>query len=421
MKDKILVHICCGVDAVWALQKIQQEFPDAQLKGFFYDPNIHPEEEYELRWIETERICNNLGIECIKGEYELDKWLETTKGYEHVPERGERCTLCHDLRLEKTAQIAKELGFSKITTVLMMSPKKDFNVLKEVGESIAKKYGLEFLAIDFRKQGGVEKMNKLSKEFEIYHQNYCGCLYALFQQRKGLEYIPELVSFGKGRLPGSREELLFIKDIRTFAEKEGLLCREYPFDFIGWKVLSSTMKIEKEPIHHTVLPFSKSIKGVLRAKVSKIVEKEDKFICFLNKTNTQIWILKESLKEVPLEKPRNFNNAIFIVGNEHLEKIQVGTKVELTLKTEFEENATSQNLVIGDLSAKEKIFFHSDTMPDGSYSVRPEEVKREILKRKNEILQGNLSIIVTGAYTFGQLGELYLQEILENQRISQNL
>lgn len=95
-----------------------------------------------------------------------------------------------------------------------MSPKKDFQVLKDVGESIGRKYGLEFLAVDFRKKGGVENMNRLSKEYQLYHQNYCGCMYALFQQRKDKGYISELVSFGRGRIAGSREELLFIKDIR---------------------------------------------------------------------------------------------------------------------------------------------------------------------------------------------------------------
>jgi len=79
--DKILVHICCGVDAVWALRKIKEEFENSEIKGFFYDPNIHPEEEYELRWIETKRVCDSLGIECIKGEYDVEHWLERVKGY----------------------------------------------------------------------------------------------------------------------------------------------------------------------------------------------------------------------------------------------------------------------------------------------------------------------------------------------------
>ncbi len=409
MREKILVHICCGVDAVWALRKIQQEFPESKITGFFYDPNIHPEEEYNLRWIETERVCNSLGIKCIKGEYQLYKWLEATKGYEHVPERGERCTICHDLRLEETAKLAKELGYTKITTVLMMSPKKDFHVLKEVGEKVASKYGVEFVAIDFRKQGGIEKMNKLSKEMEIYHQNYCGCLYALFQQRKNLDFIPELVSFGKGRLPGSREEILFIKSIRTFAENLGLQCKEEEFEFIGWKIISSTLKINKEPVPHTVLPMSKSIKGILRAKVSSIEEDDEKYLLKLNKSNTQIWVLKTKLKEIPLKKPRFFNSPVFILGSEYKDSLNLGTKVELTLKTEFDENSKSRNLIIGDINAKRKIFFHSDTTPDGKNGFSLDEIKRKIKENLNDILKGNLSVVITGAETFGSLGKIFYE------------
>ena len=409
MREKILVHICCGVDAVWALRKIQQEFPESKITGFFYDPNIHPEEEYNLRWIETERVCNSLGIKCIKGEYQLYKWLEATKGYEHVPERGKRCTICHDLRLEETAKLAKELGYTKITTVLMMSPKKDFHVLKEVGEKVASKYGVEFVAIDFRKQGGIEKMNKLSKEMEIYHQNYCGCLYALFQQRKNLDFIPELVSFGKGRLPGSREEILFIKSIRTFAENLGLQCKEEEFEFIGWKIISSTLKINKEPVPHTVLPMSKSIKGILRAKVSSIEEDDEKYLLKLNKSNTQIWVLKTKLKEIPLKKPRFFNSPVFILGSEYKDSLNLGTKVELTLKTEFDENSKSRNLIIGDINAKRKIFFHSDTTPDGKNGFSLDEIKRKIKEDLNDILKGNLSVVITGAETFGSLGKIFYE------------
>ena len=122
--DKILVHICCGVDSVYALRKLKEDFPNSELIGYFYDPNIHPEEEFELRWIETKRVCNQLGIECIKGDYDLDLWLSSVKGLENEPERGKRCTVCHDVRLTKSSEIAKELGCNKLTTVLMMSPKK---------------------------------------------------------------------------------------------------------------------------------------------------------------------------------------------------------------------------------------------------------------------------------------------------------
>ncbi len=419
--DKILVHICCGVDAVWALRKIKEEFENSEIKGFFYDPNIHPEEEYELRWIETKRVCDSLGIECIKGEYDVENWLERVKGYENEPERGERCTICHDIRLERSAKLAKELGFNKFTTVLMMSPKKDFQVLKNVGEEIAGRYGLEFLAIEFRKGGGIEKMNKLSKEQQLYHQNYCGCIYGLFKQREGLDIIPELVSFGKGRLPGSREELLFVKQIRAYAESRGIVCDEQTFEFINWRVVSSVLKVGKEHISHTVLPYSSSVKGVLRARVDRILDREDKRVVKLNKTNTEIWVLDTGLREIPLEEPRFLTNPVLIVGKEYADMFETGKKVEIQLKTEFDYNAKSQNLVIGSLSALEKIFFYSDTLSDGTGGYRFEEIIGAINQNERDIVRGEKAIIVLGAETFGKLGRRAYKKLLEEQAIGHSL
>ncbi|SNZ03713.1 hypothetical protein SAMN06265182_0452 [Persephonella hydrogeniphila] len=406
---KILVHICCGVDAVYALRKLKEEFPDSYIEGYFYDPNIHPEEEYLLRWIETERVCNDLGIKCHLAPYELEIWLDTVKGLENEPERGERCTVCHDLRLEKTAQFAKERGFDSITTVLMMSPKKDFEILKSVGESVASKYQLEFLSVDFRKNGGIEKMNKLSREYQLYHQNYCGCMYALFQQKKG-EYIKELVSYGRGRLPGSREELTFIKSIRKYAENLGLKCTEESFNFVNWRALSSSLKINKEPVPHTVLWFSHSIKGVLRAKVKEIISDTDKKIVKLNKSNAQIWILDTSLKEISLEMPRLFTHPIFIIGKEYGNMLKENAKVELQLKAEFEENGRSQNLFIGNLDACTILEFHSDTLADGSEGFSYSDIKKAIDDNRQAILKGETGIAIYGAKTIGNIGKRFSEK-----------
>ncbi len=416
--DKILVHICCGVDAVWALRKIKEEFPNYEIKGFFYDPNIHPEEEYELRWIETKRVCDDLNIECIKGNYELEKWMKRVKGYENEPERGERCSICHDLRLEETAKLAKKENFNKITTVLMMSPKKDFDVLKNIGEEIASKYGIEFVSIDFRKKGGVQKMNELSKEKELYHQNYCGCIYGLFQQRNGMEYIPELVSFGKGRLAGSREELLFIKRIRNFAENLGIKCEEQSFDFQGWKLIISRLTIKGNPVPHSVLINSKSIRGILRAKVKEIIHLEDKKIVKLNKSNTEIWILNSNLKEIPLEKPRYFTNPVFILGKENESLIEEGVKVEMQLKTEFNPDSQSQNLIIGSINAYEFIYFHSDSMADGSFEINEDLIYLEIQKNITSLKNEEKAIVILGAETFGKLGRLKFEELIKEEKNS---
>lgn len=396
--DKILVHICCGVDSVYALRKLKKEYPDSQLIGYFYDPNIHPQEEFELRWIETKRVCDELGIECIKGDYELDKWMEAVKGYENEPERGERCTICHDLRLSKSAYVARNLGCNKLTTVLMMSPKKDFEVLKEVGEKVASDYGIEFLAIDFRKNGGTQIMNQLSKEAQLYHQNYCGCIYGLFGQRKNVEFYPELVSFGKGRLAGSREELLFIKQIRLFAESLGLKCQEEEFNFIGWRLISSSLKLNKDYINHKVLPYSATIKGIIRATVLDI--KDGKVI--LNKDNVEL-ILSQELYEPILKKPRIFTKPTFLISN----IIKVGDKLEFQLKSEFDPSMKSQNLYIGNnKDFNEIIEFYSDTDPEGRQGYNIEEICNCIKENKDKIEKGDLLIAIYGAHLVGQLGKM---------------
>jgi len=410
---KILVHICCGVDAVYALRKIKEEFPDSYIEGYFYDPNIHPEEEYLLRWIETERVCNDLEIKCHLAPYELDRWLKAVKGLENEPERGERCSVCHDIRLDKTAEFARKNGFNAITTVLMMSPKKDFQVLKNIGEKVAEKYRLEFISIDFRKNGGIEKMNKLSKEFQLYHQNYCGCMYALFQQREG-EYIKELVSYSRGRLPGSREELLFVKQIRAFAESLGLPCREEPFNFVNWRVLFSNLKINKKEIPHSVLWFSRSVKGILRSKVEKITSSENKKVALLNKYNGKIWILNEPLKEIPLELPRFSTEPILIIGKDYEDLIDTGVKVEISLKTDFDENGESQNLIIGSPEAVNTLEFHSDTLPDGSGGYRFIDIKEAVIQNLKEIHSGKINIVIYGSKTAGNLGKMYMKRSFIN-------
>ncbi|WP_457624481.1 epoxyqueuosine reductase QueH [Persephonella sp.] len=410
---KLLVHLCCGVDAVYALRKLREEFPGVHMEGYFYDPNIHPEEEYKLRWIETERICNQLDIECHLADYELDSWLSAVKGYEDEPERGERCTLCHDLRLEKTARFAVEHGFDSFTTVLMMSPKKDFDVLKSVGESIAEKYGLKFVAVDFRKNGGVEKMNRMSKEAQLYHQNYCGCMYALFQQRDG-EIIKELVSFGKGRLPGSREELLFIKEVRKFAEEIGLPCNEETFGFVNWRVVSSYLSFNKKPVKHGVLWFSRSIRGILRARVEQVIEEEDRRILKLNKQNASIVAVEGDSTELKLDVPRLYTDPIFIIRRSDLPADLEKVKVEAKLKTDFDPEGRSQNLIIGKKDALFWMEFYSDTLADGSGGFDIKEIKNILLLNRERIVEGEMGVIVYGADTVGRLGRRHQEEFILN-------
>lgn len=405
--EKVLVHICCGVDSVYALRHIKQQMPQAEIVGFFYDPNIHPQEEYELRWIETRRVCDSLGVECIKGEYELELWFEKVKGYENQPERGERCTICHDLRLEKSAQLAKQIGAKYLTTVLMMSPKKDFDVLKQIGETVAEKYGLEFLSFDFRKNGGTEKMNQLSKQQQLYHQNYCGCIYGLFSQFKGVEFYPQLVSFSKGRLAGSTEELLFVKQLRLFAENLGIECHEQQFSFVGWRLLSSVLKVNSKEINHKVLPYSASVKGVLRDRIVDSFQQDGKTVYRSHKSNIKIWKV-DSLEDFLWQDFRLTTDPVFVVE----EDIHPDSKIEVQLKTEFDPLTKSQNLIIGNPDADNKTFFYSDTDYYGKGGYTLKEITDFISQHAEKIRQQQMAVVVCGANFCGKIGKSLFEQQL---------
>lgn len=149
------------------------------LVAYFYNPNIYPQEEYQRR-LEAERtLCRHFGIELIEGDYIPDDFYECAKGLENEPEKGKRCDKCFELRLRKTAETAQKAGISKFTTSLVISPHKNFQKLSEIGEKIAAEYGLKYLAIDFKKKDGFLKTNNISKELQLYRQNYCGCEFSL--------------------------------------------------------------------------------------------------------------------------------------------------------------------------------------------------------------------------------------------------
>ncbi|MFV0481507.1 MAG: epoxyqueuosine reductase QueH, partial [Campylobacteraceae bacterium] len=150
----MLVHICCSVDSHYFLQKLQKLYPDEKLIGFFYDPNIHPYSEYALRFLDVKRSCDKLKISLLEGEYDFDGWLNAVKGFEDEPEKGKRCVICFDNRLEVSAKKAKELGEKTLTTTLYMSPKKSYEQLNIAAKKIEKEFDLKVLMPDFRSGGG---------------------------------------------------------------------------------------------------------------------------------------------------------------------------------------------------------------------------------------------------------------------------
>lgn len=397
---KILVHICCAPDALYFLKKLREDNPYTHLVGFFYDPNIHPYEEYKLRFIETERMCKSLGIELYEGEYDVENWMLSVKGYEDEPERGKRCKVCFDYRLERSAKFAKEIGATHITTTLLMSPKKEFNMLKESGYRIASMYGLEFLCPDYRKGGGTQEMFRMSKQLEFYHQDYCGCIYGLFKQKRE-DAVKDLVSLG-GRRPGSKEETLFIKSVRLFAEQRNLPCKEWEFSFLNWKLLHGRLQIGEITLPSLVSAFSRSIRGILKADVEELVGN----IVYYNKGGLKV-ILVDELKDEPVKQICGLTDPTFKVPFSYKEAL-LKERIKAELQTEFSSDV-SRILLVGSLEASTFISVPADTLQD-SRGISLETLEKFITQNLSDITRGKLTLVVCGAESLGKAGSNYFTQ-----------
>ncbi len=147
---------------------------------FFYNPNIHPVKEYDIRKQENIRFALEHGIKFIDADYDVDNWFARIKGLENEPERGERCTKCFDMRFERTALYAHENGYDTITSSLGISRWKDMNQINDSGERAAARYdSLIYWTYNWRKHGGSQRMIEISKREQFYQQEYCGCVYSL--------------------------------------------------------------------------------------------------------------------------------------------------------------------------------------------------------------------------------------------------
>ena len=279
----MLVHICCSVDSHFFLQKLQKLYPDEELVGFFYNPNIHPYSEYYLRLLDVKRSCKMLGIEMIEGEYDVRGWLEAVRGYENEPEKGERCTLCFDNRVEASIKKAKELGIDKVTTTLLTSPKKSIEQLTHVGKKLGSKYGVEFISIDFRKNGGTNEQFLLAKKDKLYHQNYCGCMYALSKQRDTQGKIAnELFSNIANQIqPNSIEDRIKLYEQRVKLEELGKNYEIIKSSFINYRILNAYLKVDKKIIPSYPIFYS----YLKRKRVKLRVEKNIRGIYYANRDN----------------------------------------------------------------------------------------------------------------------------------------
>lgn len=174
--EKVLLHACCGICSGYPIQKLSQMGYDVVV--YFSNDNFDTHSEYERRLEAQVRLCKHLKTKLIIKPYEPEIYYNYVKGLENEPERGKRCIKCFELRLRQTAQKAVEIGAKNITTSMIISPHKDFKTLCDTAKKVVEEYELNFLAIDFKKQDGFLKTNKLSKELGLYRQNYCGCKFA---------------------------------------------------------------------------------------------------------------------------------------------------------------------------------------------------------------------------------------------------
>ena len=180
-KPTLLLHACCAPCSSAVLEVLSEHF---DITIFFYNPNISPKSEFDYRLDELYRLLGEMNLSQIRivaPDYDENEFFEIAKGNESLPEGGARCKDCYRLRLEKTAEYAKRDGFDYFTTTLSVSPYKNAQALNEIGSELSEKYGVKYLLSDFKKDDGYKRSCQLSREFNLYRQNYCGCIFSKMQ------------------------------------------------------------------------------------------------------------------------------------------------------------------------------------------------------------------------------------------------
>ena len=178
----LLLHSCCAPCSSYVIEYLSNYF---KITVFYYNPNIYPEVEYRKRVEEEKRFISEFKtkyeVNFIEGKYDDKRFYEVVKGLENEREGGRRCFKCYGLRLLETAKLAKDKNFDYFTTTLSISPYKNAQKLNEIGETIENQYDIKYLYSDFKKKNGYKRSIELSREYNLYRQNYCGCI---FSQRK---------------------------------------------------------------------------------------------------------------------------------------------------------------------------------------------------------------------------------------------
>ena len=183
----LLLHSCCAPCSSYVLEYLSAYF---RITVFYYNPNIYPPSEYHTRAEEQRRFIQALPtrypVDFIEGDYIPEDFYDCARGMERLPEGGERCFACYRLRLLQTARMAKEKGFGYFASTLSISPLKNAEKLNEIGELLAREYQVCWLPNDFKKKNGYQRSTELSKEYGMYRQDYCGCVYSLRERHPGL-------------------------------------------------------------------------------------------------------------------------------------------------------------------------------------------------------------------------------------------
>ena len=287
----MLVHICCSVDSHFFLQKLQLDYPDEKLIGFFYDPNIHPYSEYQLRLLDVKRSCKMLGIELLEGEYDFESWMEAVKGLENEPEKGRRCEVCFDRRFEVSANKALEIGETKITTTLLVSPLKSQEQLKRTGEKFFKKSGVKFIAVDYRAGGGTQDQSRVTKEEQLYRQDYCGCIYGLTIQREQQERLMDEMfsAISKQVLPASIEERINMYKYRMELEDKNIEYKIIKHKFLNYRQFNFKLISNKNEIIPSYALFYSTLP---RKKAQGRIEFIHKEVHYFNREEIKFVTLK---------------------------------------------------------------------------------------------------------------------------------
>ncbi|MCR4709739.1 MAG: epoxyqueuosine reductase QueH [Clostridiales bacterium] len=187
-KRRILLHSCCGPCSTACIERL---LPDYKVTIFYYNPNITDRDEYErrkanqIKFIEAfnEDVPEEDKVIFTEGEYLPEDFFDVAKGLEECPEGGERCTECFKLRLDRTAKAATVMGYPIFGTTLTVSPHKNYQLISAIGTQLAEIYELEFLDMDFKKKAGFQRSIELSKKYELYRQNYCGCEFSKWEDK----------------------------------------------------------------------------------------------------------------------------------------------------------------------------------------------------------------------------------------------